>query len=288
MRMKRLQMSMALCVLGWSLGACKSYRAIDQDTSWFAGHPVFSDDGEGILIAEAISDERLQIPPLQGWTAKANPRFALHRQTRTGERSPYVSGVYPGYVMEAYWMRSAGYAVINRLRQPEESRTALVLSDDGAPRGTLSPARLAHPTTHFIAVPSWDGLTLAAFGYWIDYDNAQGDKRWVTMSVTFYDPNTLAVHSEYTYQGYFGDFYQPERPIFYWEPTGDFVVTDYDEKAIASRPGRDWREVEIPSCARPRTASARYSPWTDEYLAVNEGVVTADGNFFFRTALCSP
>ena len=280
-------LSIALALAAVSLTACKSYRAIDQDTIWFAGHPVFSDDGEAFLIAEAISDERLQFPPLQGWTARANPRFALHKQSRSGERRPYVSGVYPGYVMEAYWMRSAGYSVINRFQQPEELRTALVLSDDGTPRGTLSAARLPHPTSNFIVVPSFDGLTLAAFGYNIDHDDAQGDKRRVRMTVTFYHPDTLDVLSEYTYEDYFGELFQSDRPVFFWETNGDFVVTDYVDIAVASRSGQTWREVDIPSCAHPRTSSARYSPWTGEYLAVNDDVVTSDGSYFFRTTLCA-
>lgn len=286
MHTKGFALSFALCLVALSLTACKSYRAIDQDNTWFAGHPVFSDDGEAILMAEAISDERLQFPPLQGWTARANPRFALHKQNLSGERTPYVSGVYPGYVMEAYWMRSAGYSVINRLQQPEEKRTALVLSDDGTPRGTLSATRLTHPTDNFIVVPSWDGSTLAGFGYNINYDDAQGDTRRVTMTVTFYDANTLAVLSEYTHEDYFGEFYQPERPVYFWETNGDFVVTDYVNAAVASRPGQAWREIAVPTCAQTRTSSARYSPWTGQYLAVNNDVVTTDGSFFFRTTLC--
>lgn len=286
---KSHRLPLLLCLLALSVTACKSYRAIDQDPAWFAGHPVFSDDGEAFLIAEAISDERLQFPPLQGWTARANPRFALHKQNLLGERRPYVSGVYPGYVMEAYWMRSAGYSVINRLQQPEELRTALVLSDDGTPRGTLTSTRLTHATNNFIVVPARDGLTLAAFGYGIDYDDVRGDTRRVTMTVTFYDPDTLDVLSEYTYENYLsGDFYQSERPVFFWDENGNFVVTDYEGWAVKSRPGQDWDEMEIPSCAQPRTSSARYSPWTGEYLEVNDDVVTAGGSYPFQTNLCEP
>lgn len=285
--MSFLKNTWVIALLGVSLAGCESYRALDQDTTWFAGHPVFADDGEAFLIAEAIADERLQIPPLQGWTARANPRFALHRQTRAGERKPFVSGVYPGYVMEAYWMRSAGYAVINRLRQPEESRSALVLSNDGTPRGTITPSRIAHPVDNFIVVPSWDGLTLAGFGYFVDYDDVQGTQRRVTMTVTFYDPGTLVQQSAYEYQDYFGDFYQPERPVFYWDRNGDFIVTDHAHIAVASRPGQGWREVQLPSCSHPRTSSSRYSPWTGEYLAVDDDQVSPSGSFFFQTPLCT-
>ena len=219
----------------FAIAMTKGFRAEDGDVEASGygdasvGYPVWSDDNSGFAGVEVFWSQGIHFPPLQSLFGKVNPRFKVFIQ-EGGRRTDLVT--IKQHAMSLYYMETAGYVLVNYLKQPAEVRaTTLVSTTDASTRTNdfLSNEGLGFARGAYQAIPSRDGATIAAVSWQTDYTRAPNLDYFASMyefRLVMVDAKTMkTIVSPISFQ----DVLNRElhwQPFCFWDDAGAFRMTD--------------------------------------------------------------
>jgi hypothetical protein len=223
------------------------------------GPPVWSDDDEDAAAVLLRYQRRLSFPPLQGWWAKRDFRFELFLQQPGSRSRDYVSDEIEGRPTDLFYMRRAGYLLVQRW-VPEVGIDYVVVDIATGTATKLEPVDTFDRTRDVI--PSRDGAFIAdvVCQPWQAIPTADGSRieplRPLPCEVSFLDAATLTPTGPATTVLLDDDVEVGQRRAA-WSAADQLVVTDHATSAFALAPGAAPVAVAVPPPFGPVTSSSR-------------------------------
>lgn len=213
---------------------------------------VWSDDDTAQAYTQLFFEEGPRVNPLSMTHPRRDYRHQLFVQRPDGSERRALTGVRAHRTGgNLYYMRAAGYVIVDVIADSGETRYDLVRLADGQVSTLLSHTPSGAPCASLDVVPSRDGLTIAVIERTTGPESAgrcpSGDA-----VVTLVDASTLSTLSSFRWA--LSDMLQSK-----WTEGGDLVVWTTADGAWRVDPADGPSPAETPQCPFPRTSSGSLS-----------------------------
>ncbi len=240
------------------------HKEIQENAHPYLGSPAWSEDGARAAAVELSYERQIQFPPLQGWWSKRNFSFRLFTQRPNSWRWNYVGDrAIPGNPLTLYFMKKAGYFLVNRYVEYDGMDYVRVAHDG---------SWVAFAQTDFSSglvnrqvIPSPDGSVLVDATCRprndVLTDGVLGTQplRPVPCSVQFLDSQTLEPTGARFDVELDKDLPADAEELSWvtWTPASTVVVTDHQSRAVELTVLGDAQDIAVPACKGPTTTSSR-------------------------------